>query len=113
MKQRSRSAVLAVSPGGTVAITYYDFRNNTPAATLPTDFWAVTCMDGCTKPGSWRERHIEGPFGARAVPATTSGRMLGDYTGLTASGPAFVAVYGVATGGTANPVDLHGAAFYN
>ncbi len=105
---------IAVSPGGTVAITYYDFRNNTSAATLPTDFWAVTCAaKDCTKPGAWRERHIEGPFDARKVPPTSSGRMLGDYTGLVSTGSGFVAVYGVATGDAANPVDLHSATFYN
>ncbi|QKG21362.1 BNR/Asp-box repeat-containing protein [Actinomadura verrucosospora] len=104
---------IAASPGGALAVTYYDFRNNTSAATLPTDFWAVTCASDCTKPGSWRERHIEGPFDARAVPSTSSGRMLGDYTGLVSTGSAFTAVYGVATGDTANPVDLHSATFYN
>ncbi|QKW38382.1 exo-alpha-sialidase [Actinomadura sp. NAK00032] len=103
---------IAVAPGGTVAITYYDFRNNTSAATLPTDFWAVTCTTDCTKPGSWRERHIEGPFDARKVPPTSVGRLLGDYTGLVASNSAFVAVYGVATGDADNPVDLHSATFY-
>ncbi|MGW2310051.1 sialidase family protein [Actinomadura luteofluorescens] len=104
---------IAVSPGGTVAVTYYDFRNNTSAATLPTDFWAVTCAADCAKPGSWRERHIEGPFDARTVPSTSSGRMLGDYTGLVSTGSAFVAVYGVATGQAANPVDIHSATFRN
>jgi hypothetical protein len=39
--------------------------------------------------------------------------MLGDYTGLVSTGSAFVAVYGVATGKTANPVDIHSATFYN
>ncbi|MFI0443814.1 sialidase family protein [Actinomadura sp. 6N118] len=102
---------IAVSPSGTVAVTYYDFRNNTSAATLPTDFWAVTCAQNCTKPGSWRERHIEGPFDARTVPATSSGRMVGDYTGLVSTGSGFVAVYGAATGDTTNPVDLHSATF--
>jgi hypothetical protein len=114
-KTPSGSAVvpaIAVSPGGTAAVTYYDFRKNTSAAGLPTDFWAVTCARDCTKSGSWRERHIEGPFDARTVPSTSSGRMLGDYTGLVSTGSAFVAVYGVGTGDAANPVDIHSATFY-
>ncbi|WP_345438219.1 exo-alpha-sialidase [Actinoallomurus vinaceus] len=104
---------VAVTPGGAVAVTYYDFRKNTSATTLPTDFWAVTCADDCTESGSWREQHIEGSFDARTVPLTSSGRMLGDYTGLVSTGSAFVAVYGVATGNTSNPVDIHSATFYN
>ncbi|MEV5705526.1 sialidase family protein [Actinoallomurus sp. NPDC052274] len=104
---------IAVSPGGTVAVTYYDFRKNTSAATLPTDFWAVTCSADCAKSGSWREQHIEGSFDARKAPLTSSGRMIGDYTGLVSTGSAFVAVYGVTTGDTANPVDVHSATFYN
>ncbi|MEV4255423.1 sialidase family protein [Spirillospora sp. NPDC049652] len=105
---------VAVNRGGTVAITYYDFRNNTSAATLPTDFWAVTCTTDCAKSaGSWREQHIEGSFDARTLPSTSAGRMIGDYTGLVSTGSGFVAVYGVTTGKTANPVDVHSATFYN
>jgi hypothetical protein len=104
---------VAVSPGGTLAVTYYDFRNNTSdPATLPTDAWAVTCAASCTTPASWHEQHIEGPFDARTVPATSSGRMLGDYTGLVSTGSFFVSLYGAATGDSTNPVDIHGATFY-
>jgi hypothetical protein len=104
--------VVATSDNGTVAVTYYDFRNNTPdPATLPTDVWAVTCAKECTASESWREQHIEGPFDARRVPATSAGRMLGDYTGLVPAASGFLAVYGVATANTTNPVDLHSAAF--
>ncbi|UBU12041.1 sialidase family protein [Nonomuraea gerenzanensis] len=104
--------VVAASRTGTVAITYYDFRNNTPdPATLPTDLWAVTCASDCTKPGAWRERHVEGPFDTRKVPLTSVGRLLGDYTGLVSTGSTFTAVYGVATDDAANPVDLHSAIF--
>ncbi|MER7369329.1 sialidase family protein [Nonomuraea wenchangensis] len=102
---------VAVSRTGTVAVTYYDFRNNTPAASLPTDVWAVTCASNCTRGGSWREQHLEGPFDARKVPLTSVGRLLGDYTGLVSSGDVFTAVYGVTTGDAANPVDLHSAIF--
>ncbi|WP_436788916.1 sialidase family protein [Yinghuangia sp. YIM S10712] len=105
--------VVAASPNGTVAVTYYDFRNNTAdPATLPTDVWAVTCKSNCTQPASWREQHIEGPFDARKVPLTSAGRLVGDYSGLVSVGrSAFTAVYGVATGDSANPVDIHSAIF--
>ncbi|WP_435839192.1 sialidase family protein [Streptodolium elevatio] len=104
---------VATSKTGTVAVTYYDFRNNTAdPATLPADLWAVTCTNNCTQPGSWHEQHIDGPFDARKVPATSVGRLVGDYTGLVSiSGSAFTAAYGVATGDASNPVDIHSAIF--
>ncbi|HSA48702.1 MAG TPA: hypothetical protein VLH10_01140, partial [Yinghuangia sp.] len=59
-----------------------------------------------------REQHIEGPFDARKVPLTSAGRLVGDYSGLVSVGrSAFTAVYGVATGDPANPVDIHSAIF--
>ncbi|UGQ13817.1 glycoside hydrolase [Yinghuangia sp. ASG 101] len=104
--------VVATAPNGTVAVTYYDFRNNTAdPATLPTDVWAVTCASACTRPGSWREQHLDGPFDARMVPLTSVGRLVGDYTGLVSTGRTFTATYGVATGDPANPVDVHSAIF--
>lgn len=106
--------VVAADEDGTVAITYYDFRNNTPdPATLPTDLWAITCAKDCTQPGAWREQHIEGPFDTRKLPATSAGRMIGDYTGLVPNNGVFVAVYGVATNNATNPVDIHSAIFDN
>lgn len=104
--------VIATSQTGTVAVTYYDFRNNTAEpSTLPTDVWAVTCAKDCTKSASWREQHIEGPFDGRLVPATSVGRLIGDYTGLVWTGRAFTTVYGVSTEDAANPVDIHSADF--
>lgn len=104
--------VVATAPNGTVAVTYYDFRNNTAdPATLPADVWAVTCKSACTQPGSWREQHLDGPFDARKTPATSVGRLVGDYTGLVSTGRAFTATYGVTTGDPANPVDVHSAIF--
>lgn len=103
---------IAVSPGGGVGVTYYDFRNNTPdPATLPTDAWLVSCTHRCADPASWTENHVAGPFDARMLPNTSLGRMLGDYTGLSAPIPgAFVTVSAVANdGNTANPSDLQRA----
>lgn len=105
--------VVAVNSKGTVAVTYYDFRNNTTdPATLPTDLWAVTCAASCTQAASWQEQHLDGPFDARKVPATSAGLLIGDYTGLVPTvGKNFVAVYSVTTGNTTNPVDVHSATF--
>jgi hypothetical protein len=103
--------VIATSRTGALAVTYYDFRYNTPdPATLPTDVWAITCVRDCTRPASWTEQHVEGPFNARTLPSTGLGRLIGDYTGLVpAGGPTFISLYGVATGSATNPVDIHSA----
>jgi hypothetical protein len=46
---------VAVNQDGVVAVTYYDFRNNTPDPGLPTDVWMVHAhpKDGLTNPASW------------------------------------------------------------
>src|SRR6478672_1397131 len=48
---------LAVASDGTVGVTYYDFRNNTPAPGLPTDQWFVHChpspTSSCSDPANW------------------------------------------------------------
>lgn len=104
--------IVAASPDGRVAVTYYDFRNNQPSPDkLQTDVWAVTCARNCAQPGSWSEQHIEGPFDSRRMPMTGAGLMIGDYTGLVSTPSGFVAVYNVTTSDTTNPVDLHSALF--
>src|SRR5437667_225748 len=43
---------VAVRSDGTIGVTYFDFRSNTPdIATLPTDYWIARSTDGVT----WRE----------------------------------------------------------
>ena len=37
-----------VAGDGTVAVTYYDFRNNTPVAGALTDYWIAHCHAGST-----------------------------------------------------------------
>ena len=70
-----------VAADGTVGVSYYDFRNNTPASGLPTDHWFLHCHSGCSDPSNWAENHIDGGFdtekfptpGGRFFPATISG----------------------------------------
>jgi hypothetical protein len=45
--------IIAVSPNGTIAVTYYDFRFNTPDPGLPTDYWMITCQ---SEPGETSDR---------------------------------------------------------
>jgi hypothetical protein len=103
---------ITVSAQGTVGVTYFDFRNNTPdPATLPTDAWLVTCSRRCTDPASWTENHVAGPSDSRMLPNTGLGLMLGDYTGLVAPlANIFIAVSPIANdGNTANRSDLQRA----
>ena len=103
---------VAVASDGTVGVTYYDFRNNTPAAGLPTDYWFVHChaaTANCTNPANWSaDTHVAGPFDMETAP-NARGLFVGDYEGLTAgAGPKnFVAVFGQANdGSTSNRTDI-------
>jgi hypothetical protein len=69
---------VTVGADGTVAVLYYDFRNNTPAAGLPTDVWLTQSTDGGQ---TWSEQHVTGPFDMKAAP-NARGWFLGDYMGL-------------------------------
>jgi hypothetical protein len=94
---------VAVSSDGTVGITFYDFRNNTGALGVPTDYWFIGSSNGGT---TWSEQHVAGPFDIESAPISR-GYFLGDYEGLAAAGTAFHAVYVAAnTGNTANPTDV-------
>ncbi|MCP2343016.1 sialidase family protein [Actinomadura rupiterrae] len=88
------TATVDVAAGGTVGVTYYDFRRNTPAAGALTDYWAVTCGGGaCAKnPDAWREQHVGGSFDTELSPVAR-GFFLGDYMALDHAGPAFVSVF--------------------
>jgi hypothetical protein len=73
---------VAVAGDGTVAVLYYDFRNNTPDPGLPTDVWLTQSTDGGD---TWEEQHVTGPFDMKQAPVAR-GYFLGDYMGLEAVG---------------------------
>ena len=77
-----------VAADGTVAVTYYDFRDNTAAQGVPTDYWVVHCHSICTAPANWSETHVAGPFDIETSPFV-GGYFLGDYQGLASSGNEF------------------------
>lgn len=76
---------------GTVAVSYYDFRNNTAdgGATTPTDAFVVHCHADCSNPGSWGSelRVTDASFDSRKAPVAR-GFFLGDYEGLGSDGSA-------------------------
>ena len=79
---------VAVNSVGTVAVTYYDFRNlaagNT--TTLPTDYWLTSSTDQGASFGN--ETHIAGSFDMMNAP-NAGGFFVGDYEALTSIGTTF------------------------
>ncbi|SRR6266542_1846086 len=91
--QQAFTASVHVSPDGTVAVTYYDFRNNTTDASLLTDYFVVHCHAACTDTASWSENRLtDVPFDMRKAP-NARGFFTGDYEGLTSMGATFGAFF--------------------
>jgi hypothetical protein len=93
-----------VSDDGTVAVNYYDFRNNTAAPGVPTDYWAITSSNGGT---TWSPeiRPTGSSFDGELAP-NAGGAMIGDHEGLTHTGSTFIAAFEVT-----NPADIQLARF--
>ncbi len=88
---------------GTVGVTYYDLRSNTPdPATLPTEYWLTRSNDGGK---SWKESKVSGPFDLSTAPVAR-GLFLGDYQGLNSIGPIFVPFFVRTTGDLNNRNDV-------
>jgi hypothetical protein len=96
----------------TVAVSYYDFRNNTAdgGATTPTDAFVAHCHANCASAASWGEevRVTDTSFDSRLAPEAppvTRGFFLGDYEGLGSSGSALFPFFAV-TNGQKNQTDI-------
>jgi hypothetical protein len=87
---------------GVVGVTYYDLRSDTPAASLPTDFWIARSVDGET----WSEAKVSETFDMTFAPQASGQYFLGDYTGLVSAGPTFIAFFGKANASTTNRSDI-------
>ncbi len=94
---------VAVLADGTVGVSYFDFRHDTAAANLPTDYWFTSSNDGV----HWSEQHISGPFDMQLAP-DAEGLFVGDYQALGHVGSVFVPFF-VQTNdaGTANRSDAY------
>jgi hypothetical protein len=83
--------MVQVLDDGTVAVSYYDFRNNTAdnGATTPTDAFVAHCHANCANPASWgsETRVTDASFDSRKAPVAR-GFFLGDYEGLGSDGSA-------------------------
>jgi hypothetical protein len=93
--QQAFTASVDVADDGTIAVTYYDFRNNTGAPDLRTDYFIVHCHPTtpttCTNPANWGQenRLTDVSFDMRQAPLTTTGFFTGDYEGLASAGNDF------------------------
>jgi hypothetical protein len=100
-----------VAADGTVAVTYYDFRNNDASPGVPTDYWIVHCHADCSNAANWvdENRLTASSFDIEQAPAARGpfGYFLGEYEGLTNIGNAFVPVFiAVNNGDPANRTDV-------
>jgi hypothetical protein len=105
--QQAWNPTVAVAADGTVAVTYYDFRNNTGASGTLTDYWLAYCRPSAstpaTDPANWGEvRLTSTSFNLEQAPGRFGGDFfLGDYEGLAAAGNNFAAVWGMPDGAAA------------
>lgn len=97
--QQAFTPSVAVAADGTVAVTYYDLRNNTAAPGLATDYWLVHASGNFTNPSSWssdEKRLTNASFDMEQAPPTSRGYFLGDYDGLSAAGNNFYSLFAIA-----------------
>jgi hypothetical protein len=93
-----------VADDGTVGVTYYDFRNNTPAPGALTDYFLVHSHDAGATWGD-EVQLTKTSFDIEIAPVA-GGYFLGDYEGLASIGNGFVPFFIQAnTGNTANRTD--------
>jgi hypothetical protein len=101
---------VAVNTDGTVAVTYYDFRNNTSTDVgATTDYWLVHASGNFTSPASWtkdEKRMTDSSFNIENAAPTSRGYFLGDYEGLVAAGTSFYAFFAQAGGSKSDPSNI-------
>jgi hypothetical protein len=94
--QQAFTPSVDVAADGTIAVTYYDFRNNDSGADLKTDYFVIHCHPsaGCTNPANWGNeiRLTNTSFDMRQAPLA-AGFFVGDYEGLASDGSDFVAFF--------------------
>src|SRR5207245_6979954 len=104
LRQQAFVPAIVSAGDGTLAVTYYDFRNDVDTAGLElTDFFAAFCKPvtatTCTDPANWGNelRLSNTSFNMLDAPIAR-GHFLGDYMGLVSAGQNVWPVFGMATG---------------
>jgi hypothetical protein len=109
--QQAFTPTVAVNSAGAVAVTYYDFRNNTdltPGSGLPTDYFIVVNPDPVSNPSNWSEAPLtKTSFNMENAAPTSRGYFLGDYQGLAAAGQNFYALFAQAGSGASDPSNIY------
>ncbi len=98
-----------VADDGTVAVSYYDFRQNTDAESVSTDYWVVRCRGrsvSCTQQRNWAETHVSGPFDIEMAPKSM-GLFLGDYMAMASAGRQFLLFFVQSTITAANRTNVY------
>jgi hypothetical protein len=95
---------LAVLPGGSIGVTYYDFREPGTSTFQPTDFWLAVSSNAV----DWTETRLAGNFDLFDAP-DAGGLFTGDYQGLDAvDASTFLALYSRTNNGeTSNRTDIY------
>jgi hypothetical protein len=107
--QQAFTPSVDVASDGTIAVTYYDFRNNTAAPPLLTDYFVVHCHPvsptACLNPANWvdERRLTDASFDMRQAPFA-GGFFTGDYEGLANAGTAFTPFFSQPHGGDPSSV---------
>jgi hypothetical protein len=103
LDRQAWNPTVAVAANGTVAVSYYDFRNNTSTGGALTDYWLASNPAPATNPRTWSEvRLTNASFNLEQAPTRFAGDFwLGDYEALAAAGNDFVAVWGMPDGSAA------------
>jgi titin len=86
--QQAFTPTVAVADTGVIAVSYYDFRNNTSAPGLLTDHWIAFANPGATLTFGNEQRLTSNSFDSELAP-NAFGYMVGDYMGLVAGGVSF------------------------
>jgi hypothetical protein len=104
LDRQAWNPTVAVAADGTLAVSYYDFRNNTPAPGALTDYWLAYASGPVTNPSNWSELRLTNmSFNLEQAPKRFNGEFfLGDYEGLAAVGNDFVATWGMPDGSAPN-----------
>jgi hypothetical protein len=95
------NGTVEVTADGTVAVLWYDFRENDASPGLPTDVFLRHSHDGGATFGDAQK--LAGPFDMEAAPVSAGrGYFLGDYQGLAAAGNDLIAFFTTTVGDQAN-----------
>lgn len=83
---------VAVTGGGIVGVTYYDFRNDDATGEMA-DHWLVYCSTSCSDIANWTETRLTDTSFDYSKAPLANGLFLGDYVGLDADDDSFVAFF--------------------